>query len=159
MQLRHARGALYCVPYSSISSITNFGREWGIMKLRFTVPFGTDVEKVRKIFKRIGQEMMANPELAPGFLEPFKSQGVREINETGIVIAGKFTFRPGAQFLIRREVFKRVQEEFDKAGITFARQEVRVAVVGQQGPVDPGTAGAAAAAVIGTPAGTRPGPN
>ncbi|MFN0115592.1 MAG: mechanosensitive ion channel family protein [Paracoccaceae bacterium] len=147
LHLRHSRGAIYCIPYSTIPRVTNFGRDWGIMKMRFTVPHGTDVEKVRKIFKRIGQEMLANPELAPGFIEPFKSQGVREITETGIVVAGKFTFKPGGQFIIRREVFKRVQEEFDKAGIPFARQEVRVAMVGQDG-TEAAAAGAAASAAI-----------
>jgi small-conductance mechanosensitive channel len=130
IQLRDAKGPVLIVPYSNIKTVTNFGRDWGIMKLKFTVPFDTDVEKVRKIFKKIGQEMMENPELAPGFIEPFKSQGVGEFNEYGIVVRGKFMHKPGAQFGIRKYIFKRVPEEFAANGIHFARREVRVSVTG-----------------------------
>jgi small-conductance mechanosensitive channel len=121
------------VPYSGIDKVTNFGRDWGIMKLRFTVPFGTDTEKGRKIFKKIGQEMMDNPELAPGFIEPFKGQGVAEFTDYGIVVRGKFMHKPGAQFGIRKQIFKRVQEEFAANGIEFARREVKVSVSGADG--------------------------
>ncbi len=126
LRLRDAKGPVLIVPYSEIKTVTNFGRDWGIMKLRFTVPFDTDVEKVRKIFKRIGQELLADPELGPGFIEPFKSQGVYEYNDHGIVLRGKFTHKPGAQFMIRKKVYTRIKEEFEKAGIEFARREVKV---------------------------------
>ena len=130
LTLRQSDGPVQCIPYSNISAITNFGRDWGIMKMTFTVPFDTDVEKVRKIFKRIGQDLLANPEFKDAFILPFKSQGVREFTDSGIVVRGKFTFRPdqSKQFLIRREIFKRVQADFAAAGIGFARSEVRVSL-------------------------------
>ncbi|WP_340110372.1 mechanosensitive ion channel family protein [Pikeienuella sp. HZG-20] len=131
IQLRDAKGPVLIIPYSNIKSVTNFSRDWGIMKLRFTVPFDTDLDKVRKIFKRIGQEMMQIPELAPGFIEPFKSQGAAEFSDYGIVVRGKFMHKPRAQFAIRKHIFKRVQEEFAANGIEFARREVKVKVSGQ----------------------------
>ncbi len=148
IQLRDSKGPVLIIPYSNIRTVTNFGRDWGIMKLKFTVPFDTDLEKVRKIFKKIGQEMMDNPALAPGFIEPFKSQGVGEFNEYGIVVRGKFVHKPGTQFGIRKEIFKRVQEEFAANGIQFARREVRVSVSGSDGHLteEETTAAAAAAA-------------
>ncbi|QOL80004.1 mechanosensitive ion channel family protein [Pseudooceanicola spongiae] len=130
LRLRDAKGPVLIVPYSEINTVTNYGRDWGIMKLRFTVPFDTDVERVRKIFKKIGQEMLDDPELGQGFIEPFKSQGVYEYNDHGIVIRGKFTHKPGAQFMIRKKVYTRVKEEFEKAGIQFARREVKVNLEG-----------------------------
>lgn len=39
----------------------------------FRVAFDTDVEKVRKLFKKIGQEIADNPDLNADLLEPFKS--------------------------------------------------------------------------------------
>ncbi len=133
IQLRDAKGPVLIIPYSNIKTVTNFGRDWGIMKLKFTVPFDTDLEKVRKIFKKIGAEMMADPVLAPGFIEPFKSQGVGEFNEYGIVVRGKFMHKPGAQFGIRKQIFKRVQEEFAANDIQFARREVRVSISDGEG--------------------------
>ncbi|WP_102108740.1 mechanosensitive ion channel family protein [Oceaniglobus roseus] len=131
LRLRDSKGPVLIIPYSNIHTVTNFGRDWGIMKLRFTVPFDTDIEKVRKMFKKIGQELLEDPVLGPGFIEPFKSQGVYEYNDHGIVIRGKFTHKPGKQFEIRKKVYVRVKEEFEKAGIQFARREVRVNLDGR----------------------------
>ena len=49
MQLRHHRGLVNTVPYGSIEKVTNFSRDWVIMKLIFTVPFDTDPNKVKKL--------------------------------------------------------------------------------------------------------------
>ncbi len=116
------------------------------MKLQFTVPFDTDPEKVRRIFKKIGQEMLENPDLADGIIEPFKSEGVKDFNDTGMVVRGKFKFRPSTQFPIRKEIYRRVQQEFAAQGIAFARKEVRVTVNGATILTPEQTAGVAAAA-------------
>jgi len=96
------------------------------MKLRFTVPFDTDQDQVRKLFKKIGQDMMEVPELAEVLINPFKSQGAADVTDVGIVIRGKFSTVPGGQFVIRKEVYNRVQKAFEANGIEFARKEVRV---------------------------------
>lgn len=130
LQLRHHKGPVHTIPYGEIPKITNFSRDWVIMKLRFTVPFGTDPNKVKKIFKKIGADMLATPELGGDFLQPFKSQGVLEIDDVGMVFRGKFMAKPGKQFMIRKEIFNRVSAEFEANGIEFARREVRVAIPG-----------------------------
>ena len=128
MQLRHHKGPVHTIPYGEIPKITNFSRDWVIMKLRFTVPFDSDPNKVKKIFKKIGQEMLVMPEFENDFLAPFKSQGVLEIDDVGMVIRGKFMCKPGTQFMIRKEIYNRVSAGFAEAGIDFARREVRVAL-------------------------------
>jgi len=134
MQLRHHRGAIHTIPYGEIPKITNYSRDWTIMKLTFTVPFETNLMKVKKIFKTIGQELMDIPEFADDFLSPFKSQGVIQVDDVGIVIRGKFMVKPGKQFMIRKEIFNRVQSEFEKNGIQFARKEVRVKLDSDDSP-------------------------
>jgi len=126
LQLRSATGPIHIIPYGSMSQLTNNSRDWVTMKLRFTVPFDTDLEKVRKLFKKIGQEIMEVPEHAEVMINPFKSQGVADVTDVGIVVRGKFTTIPGGQFQIRKEVYTRVQNAFAANGIEFARKEVRV---------------------------------
>jgi len=133
MQLRHHKGAVHTIPYGEIPKITNYSRDWVIMKLKFTVPFDTDPNKVKKIFKRIGADMMAVPEYAEDFLQPFKSQGVFDFDDVGMIIRGKFMAKPGRQFVLRKEVYNRVIRAFEEAGISFARREVRVAIPGMEG--------------------------
>ena len=126
LQLRQDTGQLHIIPYGSMSQLTNNSRDWVTMKLKFTVPFDTDQEQVRKLFKKIGQEMMEVPELAEVLINPFKSQGAADVTDVGIVIRGKFSTVPGGQFIIRKEVYSRVQRAFEANGIEFARKEVRV---------------------------------
>ncbi len=128
MQLRHHKGPVHTIPYGEIPKVTNFSRDWVIMKLRFTVPFGTDPNKVKKIFKKIGQDMLEVEEFKDDFMQPFKSQGVLEVDDVGMVIRGKFMCKPGAQFMIRKEIFNRVNAAFEENGLEFARREVRVAL-------------------------------
>ncbi|MFT5785965.1 MAG: small-conductance mechanosensitive channel [Ascidiaceihabitans sp.] len=133
MQLRHHKGPVHTIPYGEIPKITNFSRDWVIMKLRFTVPFDTDPNKVKKIFKKIGQDMLVMDEFKDDFLQPFKSQGVLEIDDVGMVFRGKFMAKPGTQFTMRKEIFNRVNAAFAENGLEFARREVRVALPSMEG--------------------------
>ena len=130
MQLRHHKGPVHTIPYGEIPKLTNYSRDWVIMKIRFTVPFDTDPNKVKKIFKQIGKDMMEVPEYATDLLQPFKSQGVFDFDDVGMIIRGKFMAKPGRQFVLRKEIYNRVKQAFEANGITFARREVRVAIPG-----------------------------
>lgn len=136
MQLRHHRGLVHTIPFGEIPKLTNFSRDWVIMKLMFTVPFDTDPNKVKKIFKKIGNEMIEEEAWKDDFLQPFKSQGVFGFDDVGMVMRGKFMAKPGKQFMARKEIYNRVKKAFDEAGIDFARREVRVAIPGLEDAKD-----------------------
>ena len=143
MQLRHHRGAVNIVPYGGIKKMTNESRDWVIEKLEFRLTYDTDITKVKKIVKRIGQELMADPELGPHIIEPLKSQGVMAMEDSALLVKAKFTAKPGEQFVIRREAYQRIKQAFDEAGIHFAHRQVTVFV-------PPGATGATAAAAAAT---------
>ena len=128
MQLRHHRGILQTLPFGDISEVSNMSRDWVIMKLKFTVPFGTDPNKIKKIFKQIGKEIQADPIASEGLIETFKSQGVFDFDDVGMIIRGKFTAKPGTQFTIRKEVYNKVITAFEENGSEFARRQVHVAL-------------------------------
>jgi small-conductance mechanosensitive channel len=126
--LRGYLGAVYTVPYGELGAVTNYSRDWVIMKLRFRVPTDTDLVKVRKIFKAIGKDLAADPDLGPDLIEPFKSQGVIEVDDSAFVISGKFMTRPGRQFGVRKAAYEKVQTAFRENGIAFAPKRVIVDV-------------------------------
>ncbi len=150
LRLRHHNGPLHTVPFGEIRNLTNFSRDWAIMKLELRIPFDADLEKVRKIIKKVGQELMEDPEHGPHFLQPLKSQGVNRMDDSAFIIRVKFMARPGEQFTLRREVFRRIQEAFTEQGIHFAPRRVIVDTGGQ--PLAPAAAAAAALDAAGTDA-------
>ncbi|MDA4847342.1 mechanosensitive ion channel family protein [Hoeflea poritis] len=146
LQLRHHQGPVHTIPYGEIPKVTNNSRDWVIVKLKFTVPFDTDVNKVKKLFKQIGKDIMEAP-YAEDIIQTFKSQGVYDVNDVGIIVRGKFMAKPGKQWMIRKDVYARVQKIFAENGIEFARREVRVKMPeAEESQDNAGASGAAAAA-------------
>jgi len=130
LQLRHQLGPLHTVPFGEISRLTNYSRDWVVMKLPLRVTYDTDVEAVRKIIKNLGAELLAHPEIGHRFLEPLKSQGVYTMEDSAMIVRVKFMTRPGDQFQVRKIVYQRIRELFEQAGIRFAHREVTVRLAG-----------------------------
>ena len=126
MQLRHHRGAVQTIPYGEIQTVKNHSRDWTTMKLELRLAYDVDIEKVRKIVKKIGQELSADEEHGPHILAPLKSQGVMRVEDSALIFRLKFTVVPGEQWVIRRVAFTRVRDALSAAGIEFARREVKV---------------------------------
>ncbi len=152
IKLRHHRGHLHTIPFGELASITNYSRDWVIMKLELNLTYDTDIDKVKKLLKRIGAEMKADPEIGPHILEPLKSQGITQMGDFALMVRAKFMAKPGEQFVIRREAFRRIKETFEANGIKFAYPTVTIHQTA------PGTPGPEAAAEIAAAAGlNRPG--
>ena len=112
---------MHTLPYGEIRSITNLSRDYAIMKFEFHIPFETDVELVRKLIKKVGVELMEDPEISKDLIEPLKSQGVNRMDDSSFVIRCKFMSVPGKQFLIRRVAYAKIQAAFEKNGIKFTK--------------------------------------
>ncbi|MCV2888441.1 mechanosensitive ion channel family protein [Ruegeria aquimaris] len=125
-QLRHHLGALHTIPFGEIKVLTNFSRDWVIMKLPLRVTYDTDVEKVRKLIKNLGQELLKDPVIGDNFIQPLKSQGVIEMQDSAMIIRVKFMTKPGDQWLVRKRVYQDIRELFAREGIKFAHREVTV---------------------------------
>lgn len=124
--LRHHLGAVQTIPFSEIATVRNLSRDWITKKLEFRLDYRTDVEKVRKLIKKVGQKMLSHPEYGQHFLLPLKSQGVIRVEESALIFRMKFTCIPGEQWVIRREAFRLVQESLKANGIEFAHRSVHV---------------------------------
>ena len=126
-KLRHPRGMVNTIPFGDISTVTNYSRDYILTKLDFRVRYDTDVEKVRKIIKKkVYKVIAASEELGPKLLDPIKSQGVRQLDDSAMIMRIKFKTAPGDQFGIRKEVFRLLQEAFREEGIEFAHRNVTV---------------------------------
>lgn len=125
-QLRHHLGALHTIPFGEIQVITNFSRDWVMMKLPLRVTYDTDVDHVRKLVKKLGQQLLEDPEIGDQFIQPLKSQGVIEMQDSAMIIRVKFMTEPGNQWVIRKRVYQEIRALFEREGIKFAHREVTV---------------------------------
>ncbi len=125
-QLRHHLGKLHTIPFGEIQVLTNYSRDWVMMKLPLRVTYDTDVEKVRKLIKKLGLALLEDPVIGADFIQPLKSQGVIEMQDSAMIIRVKFMTKPGDQWVIRKRVFQEIRDLFEREGIKFAHREVTV---------------------------------
>ncbi|MQY46189.1 mechanosensitive ion channel [Rhizobiales bacterium RZME27] len=127
VRLRHHRGPVYTVPFGELGAVENMSRDWGIVKFRVSVSYDADVEKARKLTKKIGAALAEDPEFSPLFIEPLKMKGVEEFGDYGMVLSFGMTLRPsGLQSMIRRRANLMIREAFKENGIEFAQPMVQV---------------------------------
>ncbi len=126
LRLRHPRGMVYTIPFGDMGSVQNFSRDYIITKLDIRVRYDANIEKIRKIVKKLGRELALDEEIGPLLLNPIKSQGVREMDDSAMILRVKFKTKPGDQFVVRREVYRNIQERFRAEGIEFAHRNVTV---------------------------------
>jgi small-conductance mechanosensitive channel len=138
VRLRHHRGPVFTIPFSEMGTIQNHSRDWVKVKFTFAVPSNEDVEVIRKLVKKVGEALLADPELDGKFLEPLKSQGAVAIVDNSYQIACKFTCKPGQQFLIRRKAIAAVQKALAEKGIELFRPQVMLSGDGHSGAGGPG---------------------
>jgi small-conductance mechanosensitive channel len=143
VRLRHHRGPLYTIPYGQLGAVQNMSRDWVIDKMTVGVVYGTDLDKVKKIIKKIGQELAENAEFKPQILEPLKMQGVEQFGDFAIQVRMKMKTLPNQQFTIRRRAYAMIQKAFAENGIEFAFPTVQIA----GGTADAGIAAAASKAL------------
>jgi small-conductance mechanosensitive channel len=137
VMLRHHRGMLQIVPHSELGSITNFMRGGIIVKFNLEFPYDADVDKIRKVIKKVGQAMLKDEEFKEDFIQPVKSAGVRDITGSIMVIRVKFKAQPGTQFVIKREAYRRITEALTAKGIHYAYRKVIVELPEQEHTISP----------------------
>ena len=125
-QLRHHLGMLHTIPFGEIQFLTNFSRDWVMMKLPLRLTYDTDVERVRKMIKKLGLSLLEDPEIGDKFIQPVKSQGVIQMDDSAMIVRIKFMTYPGEQWVLRKRIYAEIRELFEREGIKFAHREVTV---------------------------------
>jgi small-conductance mechanosensitive channel len=121
IRLRHQNGQLHIVPFGQLTHITNFSRDWTTVKFNLAFAINTDVELLRKTVKKIGLDMMNEPQWQKELLQPLKMQGLVDIKDASLIIRFKFTAKPKNPSMIQRLAIRRMYDNLPKLGIEFAR--------------------------------------
>jgi small-conductance mechanosensitive channel len=117
--LRHHNGPLHFVPYGALGTVRNTSRDWVVFKFNLPLPLDIDSEKVRKLIKKVGEEMLADPEIGPLLMESLKGKLYRV--DPGVkIFRCKFRTAPGKQFDVRAQAYRRIEEALKKMDVRFA---------------------------------------
>jgi small-conductance mechanosensitive channel len=148
LRLRHQNGQLHTIPFGQLGAVTNFSRDWATVKFNLRLARDTDLERLRRTVKRLGLELMRDPELAPQIIEPLKLQGLAEVADSAMVVRLKFTALPANASWVQRTYLGHLYERLPAEGIEFVSNVVAVQTVGASPGNGPQPAAAGAAATL-----------
>jgi small-conductance mechanosensitive channel len=124
--LRHQNGPVHTIPFGQVPAVTNFSRDWSVVKFNLHLDPSAEIELVRRTIKRVGLELLDNPEIGAEFIQPLKMQGVIDVLQTALVVRCKFTASPLRPTYLQRQALRRLMEAFSDAQIPFAAPNVIV---------------------------------
>lgn len=116
-RLRNLDGVVHYVPNGSISRSSNLSQELSSINEDIGVSYDSDLDKVIKVVNKVGADLAKDKDwkdriiVGPSFLR------VDAFADSAIIIKITGDVKPGKQWAVKGEFFKRLKEAFDKEGI------------------------------------------
>jgi small conductance mechanosensitive channel len=115
--LRDVEGRVYIVPNGTIGVVTNHTRGWARALLDVGVAYREDTDRCYEVLRRVGAEMQKDPVFGPKLAEPFEYPGIERLDESSVLLRMMVRTKPHEQWVVVRELRRRVKKAFDEAGI------------------------------------------
>lgn len=120
LRLRSIDGDLHIIPFSSVTSIANTGRDFNQIIIEMVLE---PDEKVRqqavKIMQDTVEEMRQEPKYKRSILSGYMDNGVDSSNGSGATTVGTIKTAPMKKWEIKREFYRRIGPLMAKANIPF----------------------------------------
>ncbi len=115
--IRAWTGEVYVIPNGTIGSLTNKARDWAVAPVHVGVGYGADLDKVREVVNKVGEQVFASEDWKDILEEAPTYVGVTELADSSVTVRVVARVRPGSQGGISRELNYRLKLAFDEAGI------------------------------------------
>jgi len=115
--LRGLDGAVHIFPNGNINTLSNLTHNFSFYLFEIGVAYKENVDHVVEILKKISDEIMADPAYAPEILEPLEILGLDKFGDSAIIIKARIKTKPIKQWLVGREMNRRIKKRFDEENI------------------------------------------
>src|SRR5262249_13797501 len=110
--LRAEDGAVHIFPNGSIQSLANLTREYSYFVVSVSVSYKEDTDRVIAVLQEIAQGLSDEEPFKSAILAPLEIMGVDELANFAVVIKGRFKTVPIKQWLVGREMNRRIKKRF-----------------------------------------------
>jgi len=118
--LRGEDGAVHIFPNGGIQSLANLTREYSYYVFNVAVAYQADTDRVTAVLQEIADQLMPEEPYHSAILSPLEVLGVDQLADTAVVIKARFKTLPGKQWLVGREMNRRIKMRFQEAEIERA---------------------------------------
>lgn len=117
ISLRDLAGNVHTVPNGTIATVTNMTMGYSRYVFNVGVAYRENVDQVMTILKDVAAELQQDPKFGPEILEPLEMLGVDSFADSAVIIKCRIMTKPIQQWMIGREMNRRIKIAFDAHGI------------------------------------------
>jgi moderate conductance mechanosensitive channel len=117
IRLRDVSGAVHTIPFSNVSTVKNMTKDFAYYVFDLSVGYGTDLNQVVEVLKRVDEEARSDPDLGRDIIEPIGIDGLDRFADSALVVRARVKTWPGKQWRVGRSYNQRIKQAFDAAGI------------------------------------------
>jgi small conductance mechanosensitive channel len=117
IRLRDRSGTVHTIPFSDVTAVINFTRDFAYSVLEIGVAYKEDVDRVARVIEEVGQELRQNPDLRNDILQDLEVLGLDRFDDSAVVIRARIKTAPGMQWNIRRAFNLLLKRRFDAENI------------------------------------------
>ena len=115
--LRGEDGAVHIFPNGGIQSLSNLTREYSYYVFSISVAYKEDTDHVADVLKTLAGELMTEEPYHTAILAPLEILGVDQLGDFAVIIKARFKTVPMQQWLVGREMNRRIKKRFQEAQI------------------------------------------
>jgi moderate conductance mechanosensitive channel len=124
--LRDLEGAVHIFPNGEIKEVSNLTKEFSYFVLNVGIAYRESVDDVMKVLKTVGDDLAKDPNFSAFVLEPIEILGVDSFDDSQVTIKVRMKTLPLKQWMVGRELRRRIKNTFDSLGIQIPFPHVSV---------------------------------
>lgn len=117
MILRDLAGTVHFIPHGEVSKVSNLTYGWARVVFDIGVAYKEQVDRVMELLMEITQKLKSEKEFRKLILGEPEMLGVDELGDSAVVIRFLVKTKPLKQWIIKRELLRRIKNTFDEQGI------------------------------------------
>lgn len=124
--LRDLEGITHFIPHGQIVEVSNLTHGWSQVVFDIGVSYNEKVDEVMEVLMELGAEMKEDLVYGKMIIEDMEMCGVDKFADSSIVIRFLIKTRPLKQWIVKREMLRRIKNRFDERGIEIPYPQLTV---------------------------------
>ena len=132
--LRAEDGAVHIFPNGAIQGLSNLTREYSYYVFNLSVDYKENTDHAIELLKEIASQLQDEEPYHSAILAPLDVMGVDQLGDFAVLIKARFKTLPGQQWMIGREMNRRIKQRFEDAHIDMPFPTRTVHVISEMSP-------------------------
>jgi len=115
--LRDLEGVVHIFPNGEITQVANRTKEFSYYVINVGIAYKESVDEVMEVLKTTGDQLAQDPDFSSFILAPLEILGVDDFGDSQVTIKIRIKTIPLKQWMVGRELRRRIKNTFDSKGI------------------------------------------